>query len=67
MFDVFDIMTTGGDYDVVTEVWSDDILQMAGLAEDSDDSSNDDNCFVDEFVADVDGVVLKLCIGNPIS
>jgi len=63
-FGVLDIMTTGGDYDVVTEVWSDDILQMAGLAEDSDDSSNDDNCFVDEFVADVDGVVLKLCIEN---
>ena len=59
-------MTTGGNYDVITEVWSDDILQMAGLAEDSDDSSNEDNCFVDEFVADVDGEVLKLCIGNPI-
>ena len=58
-------MTTRGDYKVVTEVWNDDILQMAGLAEDSDDS-NEDNCFVDEFVADVDGVVLKLCIGNPI-
>jgi len=48
-------MSSGGDYDVVTEIWSDDILQMAKLGLDDEDEAEESQCFTDEFVAQIDG------------
>jgi len=59
-------MSSGGDYDVVTEIWSDNILQLAKLSVDDEESEDEESpCFTDEFVAKIDGKhEFKLFIEN---
>ena len=57
-------------YEVVTEIWSDDILQVGRIFTDSSEdestkSDDDAQCFTDEFVARVNSKEhLKLSIGR---
>ena len=64
--DFTDKMSSSGDYDVVTEIWSDNILQMAKLGIDNDESEDEESpCFTDEFVAKIDEKEeLRLFVGE---